>query len=183
MTSAPRGCRQGRRARLYRPLIEEFAGARVNIGAAAGRDHSDIAFDEAGDQSPLPIAKVVLAITFEHFGGRQTHRVFDGCVAVDERQAKPPRKAPADRRLSNSHQPHQHDRPVEMLPYFSHSRGYTAAHPVGKSARMSRLILLIVILLLIIGGLFYLSTVPKQQPTHTIEVAVPQGAPAGGNAH
>jgi uncharacterized membrane protein len=43
---------------------------------------------------------------------------------------------------------------------------------------MSRLILLIVILLLIIGGLFYLSTVPKQQPTHSIEVAVPQG-----NAH
>jgi hypothetical protein len=44
---------------------------------------------------------------------------------------------------------------------------------------MSRLVVLIIVLLLILGALFYLSTVPKPQPTHTIEVAVPQG----GNAH
>ena len=47
---------------------------------------------------------------------------------------------------------------------------------------MSRLVVLIVILI-IVGGLVYLSTVPKAQPTHTIEVAVPQGATSGGNAH
>ena len=47
---------------------------------------------------------------------------------------------------------------------------------------MSRLLVLIIVLVIIIGGLIYLSTVPKQQPTHTIEVAVPQSA-AGGNAH
>jgi len=46
-----------------------------------------------------------------------------------------------------------------------------------------RLIVLIVVIIVIIGGLYLLSTLPKQQPTHTIEVAVPQGAPAGGNAH
>jgi hypothetical protein len=45
---------------------------------------------------------------------------------------------------------------------------------------MSRLILLIVVALLVVGALFFLSRLPKQQPTHTIEVAVP--AP-GGNAH
>ncbi len=44
---------------------------------------------------------------------------------------------------------------------------------------MSRIVVLIIVLVLIVGGLFYLSTVPKEQPTHTIEVAVPQG----GNAH
>ena len=44
---------------------------------------------------------------------------------------------------------------------------------------MSRLVVLIVILVVLVGGLIYLSTVPKAQPTHTIEVAVPQG----GNAH
>jgi len=44
---------------------------------------------------------------------------------------------------------------------------------------MSRLVVLIVLVLIVIGALFYLSTVPKQQPTHTIEVPVPQG----GNAH
>jgi uncharacterized membrane protein len=44
---------------------------------------------------------------------------------------------------------------------------------------MSRLVILIILLVIIIGGFVYLSRVPKQQPTHTIEVAVPQG----GNAH
>jgi hypothetical protein len=43
---------------------------------------------------------------------------------------------------------------------------------------MSRLIVLIVVVVVIVGALFFLSTLPKQQPTHTIEVAVP-----GGNAH
>jgi hypothetical protein len=44
---------------------------------------------------------------------------------------------------------------------------------------MSRLLVLIIVLVVIIGALFFLSTVPTEQPTHTIEVAVPQG----GNAH
>jgi uncharacterized membrane protein len=44
---------------------------------------------------------------------------------------------------------------------------------------MSRILVLIVLLVIVIGALVYLSTVPKPQPTHTIEVAVPQG----GNAH
>lgn len=49
---------------------------------------------------------------------------------------------------------------------------------LGKSAAMSRLVVLLVVLLLVIGALYYLSTVPKEQPTRTIEVEVPQG----GNA-
>ena len=48
---------------------------------------------------------------------------------------------------------------------------------------MSRLIVLIIVLVLVVGALFYLSTVPKEQRTHSIETAVPQGAAAGGNAH
>jgi hypothetical protein len=43
---------------------------------------------------------------------------------------------------------------------------------------MSRLIVLIIVLVVFVGGLFYLSRLPKEQPTHRIEVAVPQG-----NAH
>ena len=43
---------------------------------------------------------------------------------------------------------------------------------------MPRIAILIIILVLIIGAFFFLSTVPKQQPTKTIEVEVPQG-----NAH
>jgi uncharacterized membrane protein len=44
---------------------------------------------------------------------------------------------------------------------------------------MSRLLVLIIVVVVVIAALVFLSTLPKQQPTHTIEVAVP----AGGNAH
>jgi len=66
--------------------------------------------------------------------------------------------------------------------------GYIAAAEVCKSPPglvissgtfMSRLVVLIVFVLLVGGALVYLSTVPKEVPTKTIEVAVPQG----GNAH
>ena len=44
---------------------------------------------------------------------------------------------------------------------------------------MSRFAVLIILLLLVIGGLVFLSTVPKEKPVQTIEVPVAQG----GNAH
>jgi hypothetical protein len=44
---------------------------------------------------------------------------------------------------------------------------------------MPRITVLIIVLVLIIAGLWFLSTLPKQQPTTTIEVPVTQG----GNAH
>jgi hypothetical protein len=40
---------------------------------------------------------------------------------------------------------------------------------------MSRLLLLVIIVVILIGGLFFLSSLPKEQPTHAIEVPVPQG--------
>ena len=43
---------------------------------------------------------------------------------------------------------------------------------------MPRIVILIIVLVLIIGGLVLLSTLPKEQPTHQIEVPVTQG-----NAH
>ena len=43
---------------------------------------------------------------------------------------------------------------------------------------MPRIAVLIIIVVIVIGAFFFLSTVPKQQPTKTIEVEVPQG-----NAH
>jgi uncharacterized membrane protein len=43
---------------------------------------------------------------------------------------------------------------------------------------MSRLAVLIIVVVILIGALFFLSTLPKPQPTHTIEVAVSQA-----NAH
>jgi hypothetical protein len=43
---------------------------------------------------------------------------------------------------------------------------------------MPRALVLIIVLALIAGALFFLSTVPKERPTKTIEVEVPQN-----NAH
>ena len=43
---------------------------------------------------------------------------------------------------------------------------------------MSRLVVLIIVFVVIIGGLYFLSTLPKEQPTHQIEVPV-----TPGNAH
>jgi uncharacterized membrane protein len=48
---------------------------------------------------------------------------------------------------------------------------------------MPRIAILIIVLVLIIGALVFLSTVPKQRPTHTIEADVPQTSSSGGNAH
>ena len=45
---------------------------------------------------------------------------------------------------------------------------------------MPRLVILIIIAVVVVLSLYFLSTLPKQQPTHQIEVAVPA---AGGNAH
>jgi uncharacterized membrane protein len=45
---------------------------------------------------------------------------------------------------------------------------------------MPRLLVLLVLVIIIIAALFFLSTLPRRHPTHTIEVAVPA---AGGNAH
>jgi hypothetical protein len=47
---------------------------------------------------------------------------------------------------------------------------------------MPRIAVLIIFLVIVIGALFFLSTVPKQQPTRTIEIAVPQPGYSGGNA-
>jgi hypothetical protein len=40
---------------------------------------------------------------------------------------------------------------------------------------MPKFVVLLVVLMLIVGALTFLSTLPKQQPTHTIEVNVPHG--------
>lgn len=43
---------------------------------------------------------------------------------------------------------------------------------------MSRMTMLIIVLILLAGGIYFLSTMPREQPVKTIEVDVPQG----GNA-
>ena len=51
-----------------RALVEQLAGARVDEGAAAGRDDPDLAVDQPRHQPALAVAEIFLAVAFEHFG-------------------------------------------------------------------------------------------------------------------
>jgi hypothetical protein len=42
---------------------------------------------------------------------------------------------------------------------------------------------LVIVVVLVAGALFFLSSLPKQQPTQMVEVPVTEAAPGGGNAH
>ena len=154
------------------------------IGAAAGRDHADVALDQPRDQPPLAVAEILLAIALEHLGGRKAGRILDLGVAVDERQAEPLGQPAADRRLArppSARPARSADRDAWPVP--SSLRGYTAACrarqkpppcPRTDCAHHRRS-------LLIIGGArSSCRRAPKEQPTQTIEVAVPS---QGGNAH
>src|ERR1700761_3029035 len=52
-----------------RALVQEFFGGRIDVCAAAGGDHANIALDEAGDQAALTVTEVAFAIALEHFSG------------------------------------------------------------------------------------------------------------------
>ena len=88
-----------------------------------GGDDPDRAIDQAGDKPALTTAKILFAITLEHFRGAKTGGVLDGRIAVDERQAQPPGEAFADSRFSRAHQSDQDDRPVEALRQLFHEAG------------------------------------------------------------
>jgi hypothetical protein len=47
---------------------------------------------------------------------------------------------------------------------------------------MPRIAVLTVLLLVLAGAMYFLSSVPTERPTSTIEVAVPQPGAPGGNA-
>ena len=160
-----------------RPLVEQLARARIDEGAAAGRDHPHLAVDQPRDQPPLAVAEILLAVALEHLGGGVAGGVLDRRVAVDEGQAEPLGQPPPDRRLSHSHQPDEHHRPVETLRQIHHLKGlYSGSPRSAKAPAMPR-----------IAcpdhrprarhrrACSSFRPLPKEQPTHTIEVDVPQG--------
>src|SRR5689334_23463745 len=77
-----------------RTLVEQLARGGIDIGASAGGDHSNIAFDETSDQPPLAVAKVALAVALEDFSCRIAGRVLDLSIAVDKGQAETLGQAP-----------------------------------------------------------------------------------------
>jgi hypothetical protein len=170
-----------------RPRLQKLAGARIDEDSAAGRNHPHLSVDQPRDEAALAIPIILLAEPLENLGGGEAGRVLDLGVAVHERQAEPARQAAADGRFADAHQADEHDRPIEMLQEIPHSKGlYSALPPRQKrpnrkdrSQAMPRIAILVIVLVLIIGGLVLLSTLPRERPTQTIQVDVPQPA----NAH
>src|SRR6185369_6042113 len=60
-----------------RALVEDFAGAWVDISAAASRDHPDLALDQAGDESPLAVTENAFAVAFVNLGRGKARSVLD----------------------------------------------------------------------------------------------------------
>lgn len=172
-------------------LLEQGARPRIDEHTPAGRDHPHLSVDQPRHEPALAVAIILFPVPFEQLAPGESDGLFNLRIAVDERQTQPLGQAPTYRRFSYPHQPDENHRPVEALRQIRHFeiaqsdtlKGYTAAFPLGKSAAMSRIVVLIIVLLVIVGGLYYLSTVPEEQPTRTIEVDVPQPSPSGGNAN
>ena len=99
---------------------------------AAGRDDANFALDEPCDQAPFPVAEIGFAVALEDFGGRIAGGILDRRIAVDERQAEPPREAPADGRFAGAHQADKDDWAIEAGGQLFHARGYTAGRKVGQ---------------------------------------------------
>ena len=66
--------------------------------------------EKPGDHPPFALAKRLFAMKLENIIDGTACRGFDFTVRIDELEAEPDRKAPADRTLARTHQPHQHDR-------------------------------------------------------------------------
>ena len=115
-----------------RAFVEDSAGAGIDERPAAGRDDSNLSFDQASDQAPLAVAKIGFAVALEHFGGRKTGGILDFGIAVDKGQAEPPGETPADGRFAGAHQADEDDRAVEAGCQLFHARGYTAGRKVGQ---------------------------------------------------
>ena len=168
-----------------RALVEDLAGARVDEGSAAGRDDTDLAFYQPGDQAALAIAEVGLAEPLEYFRGRISGSILNRRIAVDERQAEALRKAAPDGRFTRAHQSDEDDWTIETGGQLFHARGYTAGRKVGQkpipipkveSAMPRATLILIVLIVLLIGGAFLLSSRAREVPTQRIEVDVTNNA-------
>ena len=173
-----------------RPVVEQFARARVDENLAAGGDNPDLVVDKPRDQPPFAIPEIRLAESLENLRWRIAGGAFGNRrVRIDERQAQTLCQAPADRRLAGTHQAYKDDRTIKAFGQVSHEQGYTARRAGGKSAlvpakqdpsAMPRaVILLIVVLLVIIGLMFFFSSRAGEVPTQTIETEV--NAPANAS--
>src|SRR5690606_27191374 len=79
-----------------RALVEQRAGTWVDIRAAARGDDLNPPVEQARDQPPFAVAEVLLAISFEDLCRAQACSVLNRRIAIDERQAQPPRQAPSN---------------------------------------------------------------------------------------
>ena len=111
-----------------RALVEQLARARVDEGAAAGGDDPDLALDQPGDQAPLAVAEILLAIALEHFGGRSAadgSSIANRCRRTAGRAAWPGAGRRSICRRPSGRQARSAGRGGLGIRQLFHERGYT----------------------------------------------------------
>src|SRR5262245_60830513 len=71
-----------------RAIIEQLSRARVHECPAPCRNYAYFAFDQAGDEAPLAIPKIMFAIALEQVRRTRSRCLFDFDIAVHEWQAE-----------------------------------------------------------------------------------------------
>jgi hypothetical protein len=137
----------------------------------------------------------MLAKSFEQVGGGDARGLLNFHVAIDERQAEPPRQAPTDGRFTRAHQADEDDWSIKEIRQLLHfdifslwpglyivAKGRAKAflpHPMQSGATMPRgLIFLVVLILALAGGIFLLSRSADEVPVKTMESDVTSNAAA-----
>ena len=96
------------------PLVEdERARIRIDEGAAAGCDHARFLAHQTRDDPPFTFAEIGFAMGCEYLRHGTVGGAFDLVIDIDEGAFQRLGQAPPDSRLADTHQPDQHDRPIE----------------------------------------------------------------------
>ena len=110
-----------------RALVEQFAGAWIDEGAAAGGDDPDVAIDQPRDQPALAVAEIMFAIAFEQTSAALAPAASSIATSLSTNgRPRRLRQAPADGRLAGAHQADEHDRSIEMFDQL-----FTLSDPFG----------------------------------------------------
>ena len=115
-------------------LEDQRPRARVDEGAAAGRNHLGRAADQPGDHAPFAVSEARLAEPFEHLGDIMLGDPLDLLVGIDEGEAEALGQPPAHGRLAGPHQADQDDAAIAAGERTGHVRRGLYSGP-GRGAK------------------------------------------------
>ena len=98
------------------------ARARIDEGAATGRQHMRRLAEQPCDDAPLAVPEILLAETLEYLCDAAAGGRFDLGIGVAERHAQPGGEAPPDRTLARAHHADERNRAFQLVHRPSNTR-------------------------------------------------------------